>query len=152
VRIVRSRSSRAQYLIAALLGLAGFVGIALFQSSIVPDRREMRGLIDRPTGGITEHDVPLQVAVHDLVERVGPPTTINVCRTVVNSTVALSGDEVRTLGTALEALASQVGTSVVFAAAGVNAPGLPTIRCPDGRPGDYVTIGSVRPPARAGNE
>jgi hypothetical protein len=140
---------RAGYLIPAALGVAAFLGLTLVRSWTAPDDGALRRTLERPIGGVSEHEVPLQVLVHDLVERVGPPAAVNICRTVANRAVTLSGDTVPTLGQALEVLANQVGASAVIATGRGNRPGLPTIPCPAGRSGDYMTIGFVRQASEA---
>jgi hypothetical protein len=53
--------------------------------------------------------------------------------------------------TALERLADQVGSSVIFGASHERGPVLPTITCPGNARGDYVTIGFSLAPASAPN-
>jgi hypothetical protein len=150
--IVRAPRSWALVLIPVALGVGTFLGVTLLRSWIARDHGDAWRTLGRPIGGFAEHDVPLQVAVHDLVERVGTPATVNVCRTVANRAVTLSGDKAQTLETALEALANQVGTSVILGERRVEGSELPTILCPGGQPSDYVTIGFAQPPARAPDE
>jgi hypothetical protein len=125
-----------------ILGVFAFIVVEYLNGSRRGDRTDLDPLLNQPIDALTVRNVPLQVAVHDLIESAAAGTAIRVCRSLADRPVSLAVAHPQPLHAVLESLAAQVG--VTPALANTRQPGdrvLPTIPCPDGS-GDYLVIGS----------
>ena len=128
-------------MLPAALGVAAFVvvdQVALRHGGSLADGSHA---VNQPIRALADRTVPLQVAVHDLIEVAPSPTTIRVCRSLASQSVTMHVAGSEPMSKVLRDLASQVGGEVVLATESPRSPALPTILCPGGRSGDYLNIG-----------
>lgn len=98
-------------------------------------------VLSRTLRGAVERDLPLQVAVHDLIESAQLPTRIRICRALANRTIVLDIRDGENVSAVLDNLAGQVGAHVALTVRQLLDPAEPTILCPDSGVADYLTIG-----------
>lgn len=105
-------------------------------------------MLNQLVQAVTVRDVPLQVAIHDLIESAPAGTAIRVCRSLADRPVSLQVAGPQPLHAVLERLAAQLGTTPALASTRRRGDRvLPTLPCPDGS-GDYLVIGSQAPLGR----
>jgi hypothetical protein len=123
-----------------VLGILAFAVV-----TYVTDKRGERSpaadaLLTQPIRSFTAHNVPLQVAVHNLTESAGG-AAVRVCLALADRSVSVEVTRTEPLHTVIEALAAQVGVTPLPAIDQHEHRLLLTIPCPNG-PGDYLVIGS----------
>jgi hypothetical protein len=109
-------------------------------------RRRERGpaadaLLNQPIDNLAVRNVPLQVAIHDLIESAPGEAAVRVCRSLADRPVSVEMAHTEPLHAVIERLAAQVGVAPVPTIGQQGHRVLLTIPCPDG-PGDYLVIGS----------
>jgi hypothetical protein len=126
-----------------LLAIAAFVVVTYVTERWRPERSSDSPSLDQPVRDVAFHGVPLQVAVHNLVEHASSGTAIRVCRSLTSQRVNVTVAEPQSLRAVLETLAAQAGSRLVVAVVRSDRRPLPTIPCPS-EPGGYVVIGGIR--------
>jgi hypothetical protein len=130
------------------LGLLAFVVVQLLIARYAMWRADRSWTNMQPVRAVDGTGVALQIAVHDLVEALPRPFAVRVCRSLANRPVTIHAGPTDRLSAILGNLARQLDTDVTL---GIEAPqdaALPSIVCPGGRAGDYVTIGTAVPRRR----
>jgi uncharacterized protein (DUF2236 family) len=123
------------------LGVFAFIFVGYLSGWRPANRATSDAMWNQRIEAFTVHDVPLQVAVHDLTESAKPGTAIRVCRSLAARLVTMELTSPQPLPAVLDRLAAQVGVASTLATSRLENRALPTIQCPDG-PGDYLVIGS----------
>jgi hypothetical protein len=100
------------------------------------------GVMDRAVAPPALADVPLQVAVHDLIEVAGSDVSIRVCRGLADRRVSVAASPPRPLRDVLDDLAAQTGGALILAQTPSDERALPTIRCAESGAADYFVIGN----------
>ena len=126
------------------LGVSAFIGVGYLSGWRPGNRATSDAMWNQRIDAFAVHNVPLQVAVHDLTESASPGTAIRVCRSLATRLVSMELASPQPLPAVLDSLAAQVGGASTFATSRFEDRALPTIRCPDG-PGDYLVIGTPAP-------
>ena len=147
---MRSSSSKWWSRVLAPAGLAvlAFVVVQLLTMRYGIPRPDRSWTDLQPVHAVDGTSVALQVAVHDLVEASPRPIAVRVCRSLANQPVAIRARPTDTLSAILGNLARQLGTDVTLGIEKPQDAALPTIVCPAGRAGDYLTIGTTAPQVR----
>jgi hypothetical protein len=136
----RALARRLALLAPVVVGVAAFVAV---EQLMTP--RDRGGSIADPGLEIPVQPrpssrLPLQVAVHDLLESARSGPAVRVCRRLAERTVTLVVTHPVPLREVLTDLARQAGARLVVATTPRDARPLPTIACPTA--GDYLTIGN----------
>ena len=133
-------------LVPAGIGVLAFV-VVQFVTVRYGDRRLDRSWRHtQPSQQVDVTNVALQVAVHALVEAAPSPMAVRVCRSLADRVVTIHATPADTISAIVESLARQAGSDVTLGTEHPHGQALLTIVCPDGRSGDYLTIGTAHAP------